>query len=53
MRFKIVNRKTNKVAAYAYDIKTANLAKKDFYNADIKLFGKSEGYYILLNEEEF
>lgn len=53
MKFKIVNRKTKEISAWAYDIKTANLAKNDFYNADIKLFGKSEGYFILLNEEEF
>lgn len=52
MKFEIVEKKTFKIGALCNDLKTANKIKNDFYKADLKLYNKSNGYLILLNEED-
>jgi hypothetical protein len=52
MKFKIVDMKTNIIGGWCSDIKTANKIKKELYEVDLKLYKKSNGYMILLNEEE-
>lgn len=51
MRFKIVDIKTGIIGGWCDNFKVANKVKKEFYNTDLKLYGKCNGYMILLNEE--
>jgi hypothetical protein len=51
MEYKIVDIVTGIIGGWCNTIKIANKIKMDFYNTDLKLYGKSNGYMILLNEE--
>lgn len=50
MKFAIKDLKTNIIGAWCSSFKTANKIRKDLYRIDLRLYGKSNNYAIILDE---
>lgn len=52
MKYAIIDLKTKTIGAWCNSMELANKIRKDLYRIDLKLYGKSNNYAIILNEEE-